>query len=169
MRIAFEAEIERFEKKGEKTGWTYLFVAEKIAAQLKSGCRKSFRVKGKFDAIAVNGLSMVPMGGGDFIIALNAALRKQLKKETGAIVQVVLEEDLEFEIKMPPEMELCLLEEPHLMSNFLSIPKSHQHYYINWFSAAKTEPTRVKRLTMIVTAMDRQLTFSEMMKLEKKG
>jgi uncharacterized protein YcgL (UPF0745 family) len=160
--------VERFEKMGEKTGWTYIFIPQAIAHQLKPGCRKSYRVKGKLDQVNIQGLSLVPMGGGDFIIALKASLRKQLKKEEGATVKAELEEDLEFEIKMPPEMEMCLLEEPHLMDNFLRIPKSHQNYYINWFTAAKTEPTRVKRLTMIVNAMDRQLTFSEMLRQEKE-
>ena len=170
--IEFKAEIEKFAQMGEKTGWTYIFVPQVIADQIKPGCRKSFRVKGNLDQVAVDGLAMVPMGAGDFIIALKSSLRKQLKKKEGAMLQIVLEEDLEFKIVMPPEMEICLEEEPYLMQNFMRMPKSHQNYFINWYNSAKTEPTKIKRLTMLVKAMDQQMDFGEMIrsnKLEKPG
>lgn len=165
--ISFTAEIERFEKMGEKTGWTFVFIPEEIAQEIKPGCRKSYRVKGKLDGIAINGLSLVPMGEGNFILALKASLRKSLRKEEGAVLQIQLEEDKDFKIEMPEDLELCLLEERHCMDNFLKQPKSHQNYYINWLNTAKTEPTRVKRLIQIVNAMDQQLDFGAMIRSNK--
>ena len=165
--VNFEAEIERFGPKGEKTGWTVIQVPKGIAEQLKPGHRKSFRVKGMLDGVPIAGLALVPMGEGDFILALKGSLRKQLKKEEGAVLQVSLEEDPDFKIEMPVEMEPCLSDEPRLLDNFLRLPKSHQNYFINWFNSAKTEQTRVKRLTMIVNAMDQQLDYSEMIRAEK--
>lgn len=165
--ISFKAEIEKFEQMGEKTGWTYIFVPQAIANQIKPDCRKSFRVKGKLDQVAIEGLALVPMGEGDFILALKSSLRKELKKKEGAMLQVELEEDLGFKIVMPLEMEMCLEEEPHLIKNFLRMPKSHQNYYINWYNSAKTEPTKIKRLTMLVKAMDRQMDFGEMLRSSK--
>ena len=165
--ITFEAEIERFSKMGEKTGWSYVTIPVEIASQIKPDCRKSFRVRGFLDAVPVAGLSFIPMGGGDFIMALNANLRKQLKKEEGTGLQLQLEEDEAFKIEMPEDLELCLIEERHCLGNFLNLPKSHQNYYINWLNTAKTEPTRVKRLTQIVIAMDKRQTFSEMMRSNK--
>ena len=162
--IDFKAEIERFAEKGEKTGWSYIFLPATLAQLLKNNCKKSFRVKGKIDQVKVEGLATVPMGEGDFIIALKASLRKQLKKEAGAVVQVQLEEDQEFEILMPEDLELCLLDEPQLLQNFLKLPKSHQNWFINWLNSAKTEPTRTKRMVKIVSAMDRGLEFGEMMR-----
>ena len=152
---------------GEKTGWSYICVPKAIAQQIKPDCRKSYRVKGKLDTVEFSGLALVPMGAGDFIIALKASLRKQLRKEEGAWLKVELQEDLGFKVEMPEEMELCLSDEPRLMENFLSLPKSHQHYYINWFNSAKTEKTKVKRLTMLINAMDQQLEFGEMIRAEK--
>ena len=165
--ISFTAEIERFEKMGEKTGWTFIGIPMEIAQQIKPGCRKSYRVRGKLDGIAINGLSLVPMGEGDFILALKASLRKSLRKEEGAKLQVQLEEDKDFEILMPEDLELCLVEERHCLDNFLKLPKSHQNYYINWLNTAKTELTRVKRLTQIVDAMDRHLDFGAMIRSNK--
>ena len=162
--VSFKAEIEKFGQMGEKTGWTYIFIPQVIANQIKADCRKSFRVKGNLDQVAVEGLALVPMGEGDFILALKSSLRKQLKKNEGAMLQVQLEEDLGFKIVMPLEMEMCLEEEPHLMKNFLSMPKSHQNYYITWYNSAKTEPTKIKRLTMLIKAMDQQMNFGEMLR-----
>lgn len=165
--VIFEAEIERFSKKGEKTGWTYVFVPNAVAQQIKAGCKKSYRVKGKLDQVDVSGMALVPMGGDDFIIALKTSLRKELKKEEGAILRLELEEDLDFKIEMPDDLELCLSDDPQLLENFLKLPKSHQDYYINWLNTAKTEVTRTKRLTQIVVAMDQKMTFGEMVRANK--
>ncbi|SEA60947.1 YdeI/OmpD-associated family protein [Pedobacter hartonius] len=165
--IVFEAEIERYEKMGEKTGWTFVFVSADIAQQIKPGCKKSYRVKGRLDAVEIRGLALTPIGEGNFIIALKASLRKQLKKEEGALLRIELEEDKDFKIEMPADLELCLLEERHNMESFMKLPKSHQNYYINWLNTAKTEPTRIKRLSQIVTAMDKQMEFGEMIRNAK--
>lgn len=165
--ITFEADLERFSKMGEKTGWTFVTIPKDIANQIKPDCRKSFRVKGFLDELPVAGMSFIPMGEGDFILALNSTIRKQLKKEEGAKLYLQLEEDKTFKIEMPEDLELCLLEERHFMENFLNLPKSHQNYYINWLNTAKTETTRIKRLTQIVIAMDKKQNFSEMMRSYK--
>ncbi|GAA4212579.1 hypothetical protein GCM10022289_43620 [Pedobacter jeongneungensis] len=165
--IHFKAEIERFEAMGEKTGWSYVFISAALASEMKPGCKKSFRVKGKIDQVEVVGLATIPMGEGDFIIALKGELRKKLKKEAGAAIELYLEEDKDFKIEMPEDLEICLSEEEHLMENFLKQPKSHQNYYINWINQAKTEATRTKRLTMTVKAMDKGQDFGAMMRESK--
>jgi hypothetical protein len=168
--VTFSAEIEKFAEMGEKTGWSYVFIPQHIAARIKADCKKSFRVKGKIDHTLIEGMATVPMGEGDFILALKASLRKQLRKEAGAVVNIELEEDKDFKMEIPEDLELCLSDEDHLMARFLKLPKSHQNWYINWVNSAKTEPTRTKRLVRIVSAMDREMTFAEMMweRKEKK-
>ncbi|RNL56081.1 YdeI/OmpD-associated family protein [Pedobacter jejuensis] len=167
--IHFKAEIERFETMGEKTGWSYVFLPNALANKIKAGCKKSFRVKGKIDALEVCGMATVPMGEGDFIIALKSELRKKLKKEEGSSVELFLEEDKDFKVEMPEDLEMCLSEEEHLMHNFLKQPKSHQNYYINWINQAKTEATRTKRLVMTVTAMDKEQDFGAMIRESKNN
>jgi hypothetical protein len=165
--ITFKAEIERFGNMGEKTGWRYIFIPAALANDLNPNCKVSYRVKGLLDQVSVQGIGIIPMGGGDFIMALKAELRKQLKKEEGAEVMVQLELDSDFKIDLPLEMELCLKEDLKYEETFLKLPKSHRNYYINWYNAAKTEATKVKRLTMIMDAMEKQMTFSEMIRANK--
>lgn len=162
--ITFKAEIEQFAEKGEKSGWTYIFIPQSIAHELKPDCRKSFRVRGKLDQVEIEGMSLVPMGEGNFIISLNGEIRKKLKKQLGAVLEMQLEEDKAFKIEMPEDLELCLVDEPHLMKNFLKQPKSHQNWYINWLNTAKTEATRTKRIVKIVSAMDKNWDFGTMMR-----
>ncbi|HKG04972.1 MAG TPA: YdeI/OmpD-associated family protein [Pedobacter sp.] len=162
--INLKAEIERFSEMGEKTGWSYVFIPKAVANEIKPGCKKSFRVKGKIDHIEIGGVATVPMGEGDFIIALKGSLRKQLRKEKGAVVDLQLEEDKDFKIEIPEDLELCLSDEAHLMEGFMALPMSHRNWYINWLNSAKTEVTRTKRLVKIVSAMDRGMTFGEMMR-----
>lgn len=162
--VTFKAEIERFAEMGEKSGWTYVFIPQAIANEIKADCRKSFRVKGRLDHVEIIGISLVPMGEGNFIMALNGSLRKQLKKDLGAVLALQLEEDTTFKIEMPEDLELCLADEPHLLKNFLKQPKSHQNWYINWLNTAKTETTRTKRIVRIISAMDKNWDFVTMMR-----
>jgi len=162
--ITFKAEIERFAEMGEKTGWTYVFIPLAIANMIKPDCRKSYRVKGRLDHIEIEGIALVPMGEGNFIMALNAGIRKQLKKDLGGVLELALEEDTTFKIEVPEDLEVCLSDEPHLLKNFLKQPKSHQNWYINWLNSAKTEATRTKRIVKIVLAMDKDWDFGTMMR-----
>ncbi len=164
--IHFKAEIEKFGQMGEKTGWRYVFIPAEIANQLKSDCKVSFRLKGKIDDLAIDGLAAVPMGGGDFIIAINATLRKKIKKEAGANVALWLEEDKDFKIEIPADLEVCLAEDETLLARFLQQPKSHQNYFIKWINSAKTEPTRTKRLIMTINAMEKQQDYGAMIRGE---
>lgn len=167
MMVAFTAEIERFGKMGEKTGWYYLYVSAEMASQLKPGCRKSFRIKGTLDNTAIQGIALTPMGEGNFIMSLKASLRKELGKNEGDPVNLSIEEDTTFTVEMPEDLELCLTEDPQCMENFLKLPKSHQNYYINWLNTAKTETTRTKRLVQIFAAMEKQMDFPEMIRSNK--
>jgi len=165
--IIFKAEIERFEAMGEKTGWSYIFIPAALASTLNPTCKTSYRVKGLLDNLAIRGMSVMPMGEGDFILALKAEIRKQLRKEAGAELHVQLEVDPTFKIELPIELEMTLQEDQTCMENFLKLTKSHQNYFINWYNSAKTEATRIKRLMMIYKAMEDNMTFPEMMRAGK--
>ncbi|MES2418255.1 MAG: YdeI/OmpD-associated family protein [Bacteroidota bacterium] len=165
--LNFKAEIEKFDAKGEKTAWSYICVPQAIAEQLRPGERKSFRVKGTLDLVEIAGMALIPMGEGDFIMALKASLRKRLKKEEGGVLEVSLTFDADFKIEIPEDLEICLADGEDLLAQFLSMPKSHQNYYINWLNTAKTEPTRVKRIVMIVNAMAKHYDFGQMIRAGK--
>lgn len=165
--LRFTTVIKKFEKQGEKTGWTYIVVSEKRATQLKPDTKVSFRVKGKLDDFAFEKLALLPMGDGSFIMPLNATIRKNIRKEKGADLQVAIELDTE-PIKIDSDFIDCLQDEPAALQAFQNLAKGHQNYFSNWIKSAKTEPTKAKRIAMAVSALSKGWGFPEMIRAEKK-
>ena len=164
--ISFTAVIQKFESNGEKTGWTYIEVPADIAQQLKPGTKVSFLVKGKLDEVAIKGFSLLPMGGGNFILPLKADLRKKLKKNKGAMLQVQLGADDEA-YQINQDFLECLQDSPGAVSNFGKLPGSHQKYFSKWIESAKTEATKAKRIAQAVEAMQHNLSYPEMIRKNK--
>ncbi|MGN6395641.1 MAG: YdeI/OmpD-associated family protein [Mucilaginibacter sp.] len=168
--VTFDAIILQFGEMGEKTGWQYVNVPADIAQELKPGNKKSFRVRGMLDALPVAGIALLPMGGGDFILVLKAALRKALRKNKGAMLKVTIEEDTDFKIEMPEDLKECLEFEEGAMDTFNAMPGSHRNYFIKWINEAKTEETRAKRIVNTINAMLRKWSYNQMMReLKKEG
>ena len=74
--ISFTATIQRFDKKGEKTGWSFIEISAAYAKKLKPDTKASFRVKGRLDQVTIKQIALIPMGDGKFIIPFNATMRK---------------------------------------------------------------------------------------------
>ena len=165
--VRFTAIIKRFKEQGEKTGWTYIDVPATIALQLVPGNKKGFRVKGKIDDYSYSMIALLPMGGGDFIMTLNAATRKGVRKSPGATVTVTMSVD-KGEIKPPPELIECMEDEPEALSYFKNLPRSHQNWFSNWIRSAKTEPTKAKRIAAAVNAFINRWDFGQMLRSMKK-
>ena len=165
--IEFTATILQFAEKGEKTGWTYIEVPADLAQQLKPGNKKSFRVKGKLDDHAIKGVALLPMGGGSFILALNAAMRKAIRKKKGAMLKVKLEVDNKG-YQLNKEFVACLNDDPAAMAHFKTLPQSHQNYFSKWIESAKTVETKTKRIAQAVNALSRQQGYVEMVREMKK-
>ena len=144
MRIQFTTTIQKFGAKGEKTGWTYIEIPADLAQQLKPANKKEFKVKGKLDKHSISRLSVLPMGN-------------------GAMLQVSLQEDKSDFVFNPDFME-CLADDPTAKAFFESLTGSHQRYFSKWIDSAKTEPTRVKRITMAVNALAKKWGYGEMIR-----
>jgi len=166
--IEFNTIMLQFESQGEKTGWTYIEIPADIAQQLKPGSKKSFRVKGMLDGLAVAGMALMPMGGGNFILALKADVRKAIRKNAGAMLTAKLEEDKDYKIEVPADLQECFDFEPEALIQFNSLPKSHRDYFIKWIEGAKTNETRAKRIVNTVNAMLRKWDYGIMIREMRK-
>ena len=164
--VEFQALIEKFQDKGEKTGWTFIEVPKEVSEQLNPGVKTAFRVKGKFDNYAFEWISTVPMGDGYFIIAINADMRKGLGKSQGEQITVQIAVDTN-EKPLFESFMVCLEDEPAALSFFQSLPKGHQRYFSNWIESAKTDNTRTKRIAQAVNALAMNLGFGEMIRMNK--
>lgn len=165
--VTFTATIQKFEEQGEKTGWTYIEIPADIAGTLKPGNKQSFRVKGHLDAFPIEGVALIPMGGGRFIMAINAAMRKGIRKGKGAILQVKLSVDAKL-VAIPADLQECLADEPEAQAFFQEMKLSHRNYYIKWLAGVKTETARAKRIAQIITALSKKQDFVTMIRSLKK-
>ncbi len=162
--VIFTAVIFKFGDQGEKTGWTYIDIPADVAQQIKPDNRRSFRVRGTLDNFAIAGIAVMPMGEGNFILTLNAALRKGVRKGEGAMVQVSLEEDVDFKLVVPDDLHDCLADDPEALQFFESLLESHRRYFVNWLNSAKTVETRAKRIGLICHAMANRMDYGQMIR-----
>lgn len=161
--IRYRTTILKFDKQGEKTGWTYIVVPPDVAQQINPGVKKSYRVKGKLDEFSFSGMSLLPMGEGEFILPLKGDVRKAIGKKHGAMLDVQIEMD-KSEYQINAEFLVCLKDEPEAYKIFSALPVSHQRYYSKWIESAKTEATRAKRIALAVTSFILKQSFAEMLR-----
>lgn len=164
--IKFTALLEKFGKKGEKTGWTYIMIRSEQTEKINPGVKKSFRVKGKLDNFLIKGIAILPMGEGDFIMPINAAMRKGLKKQKGEKISVQIEKDTA-EFKPSGDFMLCLNDDKKAKTFFNSLPRSHQNYYSKWIESAKTDTTKAKRIAQAINGFRMGMGYSEMLRYNK--
>lgn len=165
--VKFSTTILKFDRQGEKTGWTHIIIPAKIAKQLNPGNKKSFRVKGKLDDFKIEKVALMPMGEGDFIMAINAAMRKGIRKQKGATLKVELEVD-KAPILPPSELLECMADEPEAVKHYNSLPQGHRNYYTKWIDSAKTDATKAKRIALVIRTMLNKMDFGAMLRLERE-
>lgn len=164
----FKSIILKFANKGEKTGWTYVDIPPDIIPKLKLKTRKEFRIKGLMDDVKFERLATYPIGDGNFIIAINAELRKKLGKKEGAMISVKFELDKSGALQSHELMD-CLNEDPEALQQFNSFTPSHKNYFHNYVLTAKGMDTRAGRIVNIMNAMYKKQDFGEMIRSLRKG
>jgi len=164
--VKFTATLLKFDEQGEKTGWTYVEIPAAVAQKLKPGNKKIFRVKGYLDSFPIAAVALMPMGEGNFILPVNAAMRKGIGKRKGAQLVLKLEAD-DKPILPPADLMACLDDEPKALEFFKTLTKGHQNYFTKWIESAKTEPTKAKRIAQAVNALAKGYHFGIMLRTLK--
>jgi hypothetical protein len=164
--VTIKVQIKKFGRMGEKTGWSYVEVSVKQADKIKADYRRSYKVKGTIDGLAVAQLAMIPMGNGSFIIPVKTLIRKKIGKQEGDKITMILEEDKK-EYQLDKELIICLKEEPDAFQKFSKLPRSYQNYYSKWAGSAKTPETKSRRIGIIINGMIHDQTYAEMLKVNR--
>jgi hypothetical protein len=164
--ITFKVKIQKFEKKGEKTGWTFIEISQRQAEKMNPGCKVSFRVKGKLDNYSIERVAILPMGDGNFILPFNAEMRKGSGKKSGDTITATLALD-DRGVLISSDFIKCLKDDPIAYTFFKSLPQGHQNYFSKWIDSAKTSATKTKRITMAVMALALKQGYPEMIRANK--
>ncbi|MBO9592087.1 MAG: DUF1905 domain-containing protein [Niabella sp.] len=164
--VSLTARLLKFAENGDKTGWTYIEIPADLAQELLPGNKKIFQVKGAIDHHKIAGASLLPMGGGQFILPVNATMRKGIRKKEGAMVDVQLQLDTK-KYTLNQELLDCLAEEPEVLAHFRSLAPSHQNYFSKWVDAAKTDGTKITRIARCVHGLQRKWDYGQMIRFYK--
>jgi hypothetical protein len=164
--VSFRTILQKFDAKGEKTGWTYILISNKISQKICPDEKRSYRVKGLIDELKIKKQALIPMGDGNFILSVNAEMRKALRKHKGAEVSVKIEHD-DSPLVLSQNLVACLKDSPEAHNFFKTLSKSHQMYFSKWIESAKTEPTKTRRLAMTINALEKGWGFPGMLRASK--
>lgn len=166
--LTYTTRIKKFDKKGEKTGWSFIEISKQQAQKLKPNTKVSFRVKGQLDDLFIEKTALVPMGDGHFILPVNGTMRRALRKKAGDSLKVSIQEDNR-DLTPSADFMQCLDDEPAAKVFFKTLPMSHQRYFSKWIESAKTMQTKTKRIVMAVTGLAMKQGYPEMIRANKKG
>lgn len=164
--VTFPAVLKKFEENGDKTGWTYIEIPAELAAELKADTKKAFRVKGTLDQHPIAGVSLLPAGGGNYIMAINAAMRKGIAKRTGAMITASLEPD-DKKYELNADLVACLEDDPPAKAFFETLAPSHQNYFSKWIDEAKTDATKTKRIAQAIFGLNHKMDYGQMIRYHR--
>lgn len=143
--------LKKFNGKG---GWTYIELPE-----IKPDRKRYFgwvKVSGFIDDYELQRYPLQSMGNGNLFLPVKAEIRKQINKQAGDVVKVVLYSDIDTDTNITEELKACLEEAPEAYEKFNMLPTSKQKAYIDWISAAKNDETKVQR---IISTIDQLLAL----------
>lgn len=160
--------LKKFGKQGEKTGWTYIEFSQVFIQNLNPGIRKTFRVKGKIDTYEFNGLNLLPMGRGIFIMPINQTVRRRIKKKESDTVEIEINLDLT-SFELDKDFVEYLETEKIAFKFFNTLIKSHQNYFSKWISSAKSPITKANRISETIIALSKKQNYSEMIRSKKQA
>lgn len=160
---SFTAIIQKSGSWGEKSGWTYVDIPQDILVKLELKSKKEFRIKGFMDDVELERQPVFPVGEGNYIITLNAGLRKKLGKKHGATVKLRIEMDARGAAQSQELLD-CLKDDAVARAQFESMNTSNRNYFHAHILSAKTAATRTARVVNTLAAMHKKQNFGEMIR-----
>jgi len=119
-------------------------------AEKEFGKKGQIKVKAWFDGFLYRG-SLVKMGLPCYWIGINQEVRKQINKNPGDVINVVIEKDDEIRtVAIPDDLTKLLNQNTVAKQKFEKFSYSHKKEWLAWLNDAKKEETRKKRLEKII-------------------
>lgn len=137
--------LQKFPGKG---GWTYAEIPEIV--QDKTKPFGWVKVKGSIDGYELKQYKLMPMGQGRLFLPVKAAIRKQIKKEAGDWVHIILDKE-DRTLETPEEIRICLEQESvEILQKFLLLSEGQRKTYLDWIYDAKTDEIKVQRIAKVI-------------------
>jgi hypothetical protein len=135
-------------------GGAYVFFP--FDTQLEFATRSKVPVKATFDGVQFTG-SLTPYGQPQHMLHVPKAIRQQIGKSIGDLIDVKLWKDESIRTLEVPEAFRALLERESVLDFFDSLSFTHRKEYVRWVTEAKTEATRERRMAKSVEMMRQKI------------
>jgi bifunctional DNA-binding transcriptional regulator/antitoxin component of YhaV-PrlF toxin-antitoxin module len=142
----------KFRAKIEPAGIGGTYVLFPYDTEKEFGTKGKVPVKAILGGIAYTG-SLIKYGAPQHMLHVPKAIREEMGKGVGDVVEVVVwKDDEERKLEVPTELARVMKREG-LLEFFDSLSYTHRKEYCRWISEAKKEETRAKRLERAVVMM----------------
>jgi Domain of unknown function (DUF1905)/Bacteriocin-protection, YdeI or OmpD-Associated len=118
-------------------------------------CRGSaVPVRGTVDGVPLR-TTLVSRGNGAYRLAIHGDIRKKLRMDTGAVVEIALEIDYEpREPALPPAMVVALRNAPKAQANFRAMTTALRRQIVRYITSVKQQSTLERRVAGIVRRLE---------------
>lgn len=151
----------------QKVGtWTVVYLP--IDTKKIFGRTGAIRVKGTIDGEPFSDCSLMPVKTGERLLAIKRTIRKAIRKEAGASIEIILEQDLS-ELVVSEELIEAMEASPEAKQLFDALAPSYRRNYVYYIEQSKRKETREKRAVDIVLALEKQFLEKGLPKRKTKN
>jgi hypothetical protein len=132
-------------------GWTYALLPEILPEK-----RFPFgwmRVSGKIDEYKLDQVKLMPFGDGTLFLPVKSAIRKEIKKEEGDRVRIILYKEDDSNA-LPEEILDCLKDCPTSYKRFLELPGWEQKLFMDSIREAQNPDKKVDRIVKMIEKLN---------------
>jgi hypothetical protein len=138
-----------------KIGWIrYVDVPVDISRQIGKGAHVP--VVGTVDGVSLRS-TLVSRGRGAYRLAIHSDIRKKLRIDAGAVVEVAISRDEESrEPQLPPVLAMALRHSPKAQRTFRGMTTALRRQIVRYITAVKSQITLERRVRKFVARLERQ-------------
>ena len=147
----------------------YVDVPREISRKLGSG--PHVPVTGTAEGVPVR-TTLVSRGKGSYRMAIHGEIRKKLRVDCGAVLEIAIELDEESrEPVLPPTLVLALRNAPKVQRRFRSLTTALRRQIVRYLTAVKSQETLERRVSRFVARRERETPMkkTEGPKVKKAG
>jgi len=113
-------------------------------------------VAGEVEGVPVR-TTMVSRGNGGYRLAIHGDIRKKLRADAGAVIEVAIQRDQESrEPVLPPAFVLALGDAPRAQSEFRSMTTALRRQVVRYLTSVKQQSTLERRVAVMVRRLEQR-------------
>ena len=121
----------------------------------KFGSAAHVPVTGTVEGVPVR-TTLVSRGKGSYRMAIHGTIRKKLRVDSGAVVEIAIQLDEESrEPELPPALVLALRNAPKAQKRFRAVTTALRRQIVRYLVAVKSQTTLERRVTRFVARWER--------------